>query len=326
MDTNFSLLCYDSVACPLFPGPQHPLFWQMRDTYNAAVAPGTARNRANQARTYVKFMLSYDFPFLSPSVTQLAMFTQFLANSFPSPATVKNSVSGAKTWLSLHGGDTSAFFSLEAFMMSKAISASSKHVPSPASPLTPEDIHNICIFIDNQVGSHPAVKAAILVAYASFLRVSNILSPSLQWWGGPHTLTAGDITCKNGVLTLRVRSTKTRRNGSPHILTIFPTQDPSVCPVRAWVQYVNTYNPCPLGPAFILGPGKPLTPGPVVFTIRAALEQAGHPDPASISFHSLRRGAAQAAARAGASIDDLMYHGTWSSPSGLRAYVPVSLA
>lgn len=138
----------------------------MRETYEAALAPGTLKNRANQARTYVKFMLSYQFPFLTPSVPQLAMFTQFLANSFPSPATIKNSMSGAKTWVTLHGGDIGAFTSLEANLMSKSISTTSTHVPGPALPLTPSDIRLVCQAIDNQPGSHLAIKAAILVAFA----------------------------------------------------------------------------------------------------------------------------------------------------------------
>ena len=48
-------------------------------------------------------------------------------------------------------------------------------------------------------------------------------------------------------------------------------------------------------------------------TFRLTLFVAGHQAPAAITFHSLRRGGAQACASRGSSIDDIMQLGSWKS-------------
>lgn len=65
----------------------------------------------------------------------------------------------------------------------------------------------------------------------------------------------------------------------------------------------------------------PLTSKPIVTVLNAVLGpklQHGQ----SVSMHSLRRGGTQTAARAGASEQHLMTHGTWRSKSGLKYYLP----
>lgn len=97
-----------------------------------------------------------------------------------------------------------------------------------------------------------------------------------------------------------------------------------MCPVTAWKNYKRAVNPCPLGPAFITQQGVPITTPPVVAAMRQALDLNNHPNPLAVTFHSLRRGGAQAAASMGASNEQLMEHGTWRSKNGLAAYVKPS--
>lgn len=286
-----------------------------------ALAPGTIKNRMAQAALYIKFMLAYNFNYLTPNIAELAMYYQFLGNTFAAPATVKNHASGAKAWVQLHGGDVSYFGAPELGMMSKSILEGSTHIPSPAAPITPRDIKTICSYIDSLPNAHPALKAAILIAFATFLRVSNVLSPSRTSWGGAHTLLAQDIQFLEGRLLVSIRSTKTRRHGRPHVIPILPVRDAKICPVAAWFAYYQAVRPCPLGPAFMINERTPLTPGPVVKLMRTALRQFGNHQGDHISFHSLRRGAAQTAAKNGATQEDIMFHGTWKSASGVEAYL-----
>lgn len=266
-------------------------------------------------------MVTYSFPYFSPSINQLAMYSHFLANTFPAPATIRNYISGACTWVQLHGGNITSFLAPEMATMTKAIKEKSSHVVAPAPPLTPGHIKIICNFIASHPGSLITIKAALLLAYTTFLQASNVVSPSLNQWGGPHTLRAGDVCQAAGGLRVIVRSTKTRSRSAPHAALILPAEDPLLCPVRAWYRYKAVVNPCPLGPAFMVSPSKPLTANMVVAVIRTALAWGGIKDPGAFSFHSLRRGAAQAAAFAGASEEDVMQHGMWSSREGLRPYL-----
>lgn len=290
-------------------------------TLNRALPAGTMKNREAQAFLYVKFMLCYGLNYLSPEISDLAMYYQFLANTFKSPGTVKNHASGAKAWVQLHRGNIQHFEAQELGMMSKSIVESSNHVPDPAAPLTPQDIRAICTYIDTFDNLHPAYKAAILLAFATFLRVSNVLCPTRSAWGGGHTLLAQDIKITDTGLLVIIRSTKTRRHGSPHVLQVMSVQDSSVCPVRAWKRYYAAVGPCPLGPAFMFDDYTPLTPGPVVRLMRLALQIEGRTSTNKISFHSLRRGAAQTAAKNGATQEQIMEHGTWKSVGGVQAYL-----
>lgn len=277
------------------------------------------KNRAAQAALYLKFMLAYRFNFMDPPVSALAMFTQFLANSFSSPATVKNYMS--ENWLLLYGGSISTFQAYELGMMSKAVVEKASHVPARAPPISPEDINIICAYIDQNPPQHPAVKSAILLAFATFLRVSNVLSPTRNTSRGQHTLLARDVQFDGYKLSVNVRSTKTRRTGKHQTLYVLPSTSQDVCPVRAWLCYKTALNPCPLGPAFMVDHSLPLTPGPVVSIMRSALSEAGKQFYKEVSFHSLRRGGAQTAAAHRATSQDLMRHGTWTSKAGLQTYL-----
>lgn len=293
----------------------------MRKTFDEALAPGTVKNRQLQAQLYLKFMLAYQFNYFAPSIAQLAMFTRFLGNSYVSPATIKNYLSGAKAWVYSHGGVVDGFLSHEVSMMSKRIATEKAHIVSQARPLTSHDITVICKFINSNHKISPAVKPAILFAFAGFLRVSNVLSPSALQWGGPHTLKMSDVSLVNGKILVQIWSTKTKRSGSPHVLEILQSMFLPTCPVRAWINYVNIVQPYPNGPAFLDSSNKPLTPGPVVGVMREALKSAGLKYANQISFHSLRRGAAQLAFSEGVDEKDIMEHGTWKSRPGLASYI-----
>lgn len=225
-------------------------------------------------------MLTYGFNYLAPSISELAMYSQFLA-----------------------------------------IAEQSHHVPPPAAPLSPKDILNICRFIDHNQPISPAIKAAILLANATFLRVSIVLSPSTQQLCGPHTLQARDVIVIHPGIKVIVRSTKTRRGREPHVIDVFPSPSPHACPVRASNLYNHLIRPCPIGPAFMLDYRTPLTPGPVVSLIRQALSAAGYRDSTRFSFHLLCRGGAQIVLLNGAPEAEIMHHGTWSSKAGITSYI-----
>lgn len=269
-------------------------------------------------------MIVYGFNYLNPSVAEISMYSQFLANSFSSPASVRNYLSGAKTWVQHHIGNVQSFQSYELSSMLKHVTSTSQHVPVQAAPLAPHHIKIICNFLDRNSNFPVAVKPCLLIAFASFLRASNMVSPTLTSRGGPHTLQASDIIKFGDILVLRVSSSKTSKGPKPVFVEIFPNSSPVCCPVQAWLNYKQKINPCPIGPAFVTDAGCPLTTAPVVLAIRLALSASGHPDPSVFSFHSLRRGGAHTAASQGATSDQLMSHGLWKSRSGLASNLPKS--
>lgn len=249
------------------------------------------------------------------------MYVRFLAKSFKSPVSTKNYLAGAKTWVQSHVGNTYAFSSPQVHEMVQAILKTSNHGPSPAFPLSPNDLEIICNFIDCHSWIPKCCKAALLISYATFLRASNILSLSVTSWGGPHTLKFNDVCFSPAGLLVIIRSTKTLKAGRPTLLEVRRVPYHPLCPVQAWEDYVHSARPSALGPAFVLAHSVPLTARPLVKIMRTALRHAGCDYYGSVSMHSLRRGAAQAASAAGAQEQDLLLHGTWKSKQVLKNYL-----
>lgn len=249
------------------------------------------------------------------------MYTRFLGNSFSSPATIKNYLSGAKNWIEHHLGNTHSFAAGAVNDVLKKVSTSLNHVPTRAYPLTPSDIATICYFLDTTPSIPLAFKPCILLAYATFLRSSNLTAPSISAWSGPHTLKACDIIENPEGLCIVVRSTKTRSGERSTFIQVFQATSSALCPVAAWRHYNSNVFPPLYGPAFILNDTVPLTARPIVAVMRLALTNSRHPYADQVTMHSLRRGGAQCAANQGASVDQLMAHGTWSSKAGLKPYI-----
>lgn len=288
------------------------------------MAKGTADNRLRQAKVYLKFALVYKFNYLAPSLTQTAMFAQYLGNSFSSPASIKNYFYGAKLWVFQHGGNIQSFISSIVSDVIKGIEKLSNHIPSPALPISLKELLIISSFFDRYSSQMYPFKAALLLGFACFLRASNLLSASLSGWAGSHTLLSRDVRLTSQGLLIIIRSSKTISPNKPVALQVFEAPGSSLCPVTAWRNYTSLFAPPPHGPAFILSSGVPLTPPPLVKLIRLALSRAGYRNSSSYTIHSLRRGAAQLAADLGAPKGDIKTHGTWRSDKGLKAYVNIS--
>lgn len=101
----------------------------MINSYNHSLAPGTVKNRTIQAHLYLKFCLTYGVNYLAPTVMEVSMLAQFLGNSFAAISTVKNYLSGAKSWISHHCGNYSAFSAQEVADVMKFLSSTSNHFP-----------------------------------------------------------------------------------------------------------------------------------------------------------------------------------------------------
>lgn len=297
------------------------LYDQMIGSYYDSVAPGTLANRLTQARCYVTFATYYGFDHLNPDSTSICMYIQFLKNSYTAPRTIKNYLSGARTWISEHGGNVSSFKSFEFHQLASCLTKRSLHVPARAAPLTWEHIRIIVNFLDKTPVVPLSAKPCVLIGFHSFLRSGNLLSPTMSSWGGPHTISAHDITVSDEGLHITIRSTKTKSDAST-VITVIPWQDdPQICPASSWMRYHHQVKPWTLGPAFLLNTGRPLTPRHLVGFMRLALRDCRDINTSRVSMHSLRRGAVQAAAAAGFNIDQIKNFRMWKSNSGVAPYL-----
>lgn len=105
----------------------------------------------------MKFCVAYSVQYLFPSIIDVLMYIQFLKNSYASHVSMKNYISGARTWILQHRGVTQSFDSIEVGQMFSALDATTQHVPSPAYPLSSSDVKAVCEIID----SHSSIPMAV---------------------------------------------------------------------------------------------------------------------------------------------------------------------
>lgn len=293
----------------------------MLDSYSESVAPGTAANRARQAKAYLQFSVYYDVQHLFPKSSQLCMYAQYLYNSHSSPQSVKNYMSGARTWVTEHGGDPSAFDDHDVQQILKGFVKKSSHVPQRAVPLASHHILQIATYVSFNPAVPKSVLPCIVIGFKCFLRSSNLLSPSMRVWGGPHTLLARNVIVTDKGLLLTIDSTKTKWDNSASEILLPPEPNSRVCPVALWTHYYRTVKPWYLGPAFLTDSHLPLTARHVVTVMRAALSSAKDIDSGKLSMHSLRRGAVQEAVLNDVPLDQIKEAGMWRSTSGVKPYL-----
>lgn len=249
------------------------------------------------------------------------MYVQYLVNTYKAMSTVKNYLSGVWYWINHHKGDDSAFSSLYVSSVIKYNINKSNHVTIRAPLLSLQHLRTICMFFNANNTILPVFKAALLLGYFCFLRSSNLLSPTVTQWGGPHTLNVSDVIMVPHGIIVTIRSSKTIKNGRAAMLNVYAIPNNPCCPVAAWSHYIRSSRPVINGPAFMINPVTPLTPRPLVALIRLALQAAGDPMCETFTLHSIRRGAAQAAQKAGADRHSLKAHGTWVTDSALNTYL-----
>lgn len=240
----------------------------MLNTYSSALAPGTYINRAKQAESFITFAVLY-VNYFAPSVTDICMYSQYLANKHPSISTVKNYLSGAKSWVAEHNGNIDSFLSNEVPTLCKGIAKNSDHVVSRALPLTIAMLSQVCKFLDCYMLAIPAIKPCLLIGFSCYLRGGNLVYSGNDPWLDSHVLKANDVVIEERGLSIRIPSTKTLR--FPYYLHIPYNLNALLCPVRAWITYKSKVNPRPHGPAFVVAKGTSLSQKVVLAAINSAL-------------------------------------------------------
>ena len=294
----------------------------MLSLYDRGLAPGTHKNREAQASRYIRFMKGHHAPTLNPGVYDVLQFVTSLYSALLSPGSIKNAISGARSWVLENQGDVSAFSSPSIKRLCKGGDALSSHCSSIAPPLTPNLLQSVIGFLRSLGPSTLMPVAALLIGYFSFMRQSNLLSPSALMWGGRHTIRRHDIQpCAHGLKVI-IRSSKTISTSSGAVQLFIPQVNNSIiCPVRAWARASSAFPALGSAPAFMSSSSRPLDTVTLTKILRWSLVMVNAPSPFTYTIRSLRRGAAQACLSLGVPVEAIKAQGTWES-AAVFSYIP----
>lgn len=184
-----------------------------------------------------------------------------------------------------------------------------------AYALAPDDIQKIadCLNEENTLASHRDL-ALLLVGYVGGFRRSELVSIKL-----------GNIHWETDGADILIPTSKTDQAHEGQYAAI-PVGNKSFCAVNALKFWIETAG-ITSGPVFrriISGKHlgeKALTALSVNQILKARAKQAGLNNIDSISSHSLRRGLATSAARAGAPLQAIMRAGRWKQTNTVMEYI-----
>ena len=215
------------------------------EVYFAGLTSGTWKNKSVQANKYVTFAAHNKFVAHAPSQYDVLTYILHLKESLGSPGAVLNYLSGAKTWVQMHGGEAAPFDTYSTGLMKRGVRRLSSHVPRPAPPITSELLRQVVAYLRTSGPVAGVLVAALSLGFASLLRQGNLLGPVGPGSTG-HGLRCRDIVRTADGLTVTVRSTKTRWRSSPALIIRIPHQpECGHCPVAAWDTYAAANRPPP---------------------------------------------------------------------------------
>lgn len=184
-----------------------------------------------------------------------------------------------------------------------------------ARALTPDDMQQIANHLrqENTLASHRDL-ALLLVGYVGAFRRSELVAIKMD-----------DIHWQDDGIDILIPASKTDPTHEGQYAAI-PIGNKIFCPVaalKAWLELADIktgaiFRRITLGEHL----GDPaLTPLSVNHILKARAKQAGLKDIDTISSHSLRRGLATSAARAGAPLQTIMRAGRWKQTNTVMEYI-----
>lgn len=293
----------------------------VRSVKRAAFRPGTRKNLQTQLDTYLHFCAYYQYqPFPCDSEI-LCQYAFFLSKSFDSTASVKNYISGVKSFSKLLGHDISAFDSVDLKLTIQGISKVCLHMPKSKLPLSYSDLRLMIQFLDTSKPLQACMWVFLTFAFFGMLRASNLLCVSLKSFKSSEQLIRCNVHFVSEGLNLYISWSKTRQTHDfLHILPLGKCHDILLCPVRAYYNLLHVIPADAMSPVMGIPNCKskhklvPVTKHQLVSLFKTLLLKC-HLDPSFYSLHSLRHGGATLAAKAGVSELMLKTHGDWRSDS-----------
>ena len=249
------------------------------------------------------------------------MYAQYLANTHNNVRPVKNYISGAKSFVRNINGNTVPFDSYLLVNLIKGVARLSAHVPSRPPTLTASEVRRAADGLAAYGPGGTVARAALLFGVATFLRQSNFFAGGATT--AAHLLTRGDLNFRPGGLDVTVRSTKTIWDARDAVvIPVAAARGSPYCPVAACKSALSLV-PVPMCAPIFLWPGslRPVTATQLTNMLRLTVRRQGYPGWPLVTLHSLRHTGATLALGRGATLPEVMAHGTWRS-SAVHAYVP----
>ena len=266
-------------------------------------------------RNFIAFSILAKFKLQSIASHSLLGFLEFLASNSLSHSVISHYISAVKTKLSMYGLDISAFSDPRICYFNKAI-ATSAPLKVSIKPIIDIPLLTEMAAVCDSMFMGFVCKAAILLSFFSFLRISNLVPHSMSTFTPLRQLAQGDIFfTPPGAQVLLKWSKAIQMNNSVRLIKIPYLGSSPICPVKA-LKKLRSLTPS--GSNKLLFQVKfgdqwvPLSDTRLrkQFSLILSKLKLRH---TNITFHSLRRSGATCAFNSNVSLQNIQSQGTWTS-------------
>lgn len=266
-------------------------------------------------------MVAYQLDAFNPGPVDLMLYAQCLANSRKMIGTIKNYLSGARSFILERGSVLLASFAHP--MLATFVKGLEKNIAAPptqAITVPPRVIVAACDYLRNTSAEGVIVTGIILFLYATMLRQGHVLHMP---HGEAHVITRGDLFFEQGSMLVLVKSSKTTTKANQSVIPVLSVNDLTVCLVNACRDAMALTPAGSISPVF-LDPRMHLmlTPRRATALWREALLMVGFRQAPAATLHSLRRAGAHTCANEGVDIQHIKDHGMWRS-AAVKKFVTI---
>ena len=280
-----------------------------------AFAESTKSSYNHKFRYFLAFCILNSIQLQDVNVYIVLAFLEFLVFNKFSHGVVKNYVSALKSYFVCYGLPTSVFSDRRITYFIKALQKAGPHTAVLRPIIDKQLLLEIADTCDTMADGY-IFKAVYLTAFFSFLRISNLVSHSINKFSPFKQLTRGDVIfCEPGAVLIVKWSKTLQTNNAIRLLKIPFLHGSNVCPVTA-LKILLHMTPCsknhPLFQIRLHGNWVPLTDTRVRKHLKLILNRLDLCN-TKLTFHSFRRSGATLAFNTNASLQSIQAQGTWTS-------------
>ncbi|CAG2216299.1 unnamed protein product [Mytilus edulis] len=180
-----------------------------RSVLKAAFRPGTFKNLRTQLNTYLLFCEKFCRSAFPVDQETLCGYVCFLSDNFKNSGSVRNYLSGVKTWAILLNFDTEEFNSPSLRLTLSGIDKLNANVPNIKLPFEPYHLNCMFEVLDMTSVQDAVMWAVIMISFYAMLRKSQFANNSRTTFNPKEQLTRGDIQITEEGLIIDIQWSKT---------------------------------------------------------------------------------------------------------------------
>ena len=283
---------------------------------HSAFRPATQKAYLRMFRDFLGFLVAAGFHLGQVNHVMLLAFMEYLVLNQISPANISNYLAGIRAQCIVFNLDTVAFQHQQIQYFLKSLKINRPLQPKLHKHIDIQLLTSI-VQVADSLQNAQIFKPLYILAYFSFLRLSNILPHTVATFDYTLHLAKGDVIFAEDQVLLIIKWSKTMQNRQQLRTISLPMLGASLlCPVAA----LDSLLLCSPGdsnqPLFQISRVRaqvPLTDSVArrhLRTVSTVLKLSPH-----LTFHDFRRSGATWAFQHGVPLSQIMHHSTWRSDS-----------